>query len=55
MSKNPDYTESRNSYMKRIATKCRICGNQLLDPSDAKQEMHFKCKKAYKKKSYGVK
>ena len=55
MSSNPKYVKSRGSYMKRIATVCRICGNQLLDPADSKQEMHQKCKNGFKKTTYGVK
>lgn len=54
MTNDPEYVESRISYMKRIATRCRICGGQLTDPEDAKREMHEKCLKNYKKKSYGV-
>ena len=41
--------------MKRIATRCRICGGQLTWPSEAKNEMHDICAKEYKSKSYGVK
>jgi hypothetical protein len=54
MSKNPDYVDSRHSYGKRIATKCRICGKRMYDPEDCKNEMHEKCLKGYKKKSYKV-
>jgi len=54
MSKDPDYVESRRSYMKRIATRCRLCGKQLLDPMEARKEMHEGCIKQYKRKSYGV-
>ena len=54
MSKNPDYVASRHSYMKRIATKCRICGKTLYDPVDCKNEYHADCMKNYKKKSYKV-
>ena len=54
MSKDPDYVASRGSYMKRVATKCRICGGTMFDPVDCKQEMHKDCKKNYKKKTYGV-
>jgi len=54
MSKDPDYVESRRSYMKRIATRCRLCGKQLLDPMEARKEMHEECIKQYKRKSYGV-
>jgi hypothetical protein len=55
MSKNPNYVPSRISYNKKIATKCRICGKQLLDPVDAKNETHKECLKNYKRKTYGVK
>jgi len=55
VSKNPDYVKSRHSYMKRIATRCRICGKQLTDPEDAKNEVHPKCLREYKNKIYGVK
>ena len=55
MSKDPDYVDSNWSYKKRIATKCRVCGNQLTDPQDCKNEYHEGCIKNYKKKSYGVK
>ena len=54
MSHDPEYVESRISYMKRIATRCRICKGQLTDPEDAKNEMHKKCLEKYKKKSYGL-
>ena len=40
--------------IKKIATKCRICGGQLTDPSDMKKEMHRECKSNYKRKTYGV-
>ncbi len=52
MSKDPDYVNSRSSYNKRIATRCRICGKQLLDPIDARNEMHKECLEKYKRKSY---
>ena len=54
MSKNPDYTESKRSYMKRIATRCRICGGQLLDPTEAKKERHDACDKNYERKTRGL-
>ena len=54
MSKNPDYVKSKRSYMKRIATRCRICGGQLLEPTEAKKEMHDKCSKEYKSKTKGL-
>lgn len=42
--KDPEYTKSPWSYKKRVATKCRICGGQLLLPEENKQEMHTDCK-----------
>ncbi len=52
MSRNPDYVESRTSYMRRIATRCRICGGPLYDPEECKMEMHKKCLEKYKSKKY---
>ncbi len=52
MSKNPNYVKSRISYNGKVATRCRICGGQLLDPIDAKNEYHKACLKNYKRKSY---
>jgi len=54
MSENPDYVASRRSYMKRVATKCRICGRTMYDPVDCKQEMHESCKKNYRSKTKGM-
>ena len=54
MSHDPEYVESRISYMRRIATRCRICKGQLTDPEDSKNEMHKKCLEEYKNKSYGL-
>jgi hypothetical protein len=54
MSKDPDYTDSNWSYKKRIATKCRICGKQLLDPADCKKETHKECRENYKDNNYSV-
>ena len=54
MSKDPDYVNSRTSYNKKVATRCRICGKQLLDPVDAKNEHHKECLKKYKRKTYGA-
>jgi hypothetical protein len=51
---DPNYVPSRWSTDQRVATKCRICGGQLAHPLEAKQEMHDKCKKNYKRKTYGV-
>ena len=53
--KNPDYVPSRHSHNKQIATRCRICGGQLLDPLEARKEKHDRCLKEYKKKIYRVK
>lgn len=41
--KDPEYVTSGWSYKKKIATKCRICGGQLLLPEDMKKEMHHEC------------
>ena len=41
--KDPDYTPSIRSYKKRIATKCRICGGQLVLPEEMKKELHADC------------
>tara|TARA_R100000734_G_C3289629_1_gene81675 strand:- start:462 stop:626 length:165 start_codon:yes stop_codon:yes gene_type:complete len=41
--KNPNYVSSHMTYKKRIATSCRICGQQLLLPEEIKKEMHKKC------------
>lgn len=51
---DPDYTGSRHSYNKRIATKCRICGQQMTHPKDCVDEVHLRCLQTYKKKTYGV-
>ena len=49
---DPDYVDSKINYNRRIATRCRICGHQLLTPEEQKQEMHHKCKKNFKDKDY---
>tara|TARA_R110002012_G_scaffold78739_1_gene200558 strand:+ start:261 stop:428 length:168 start_codon:yes stop_codon:yes gene_type:complete len=41
--KDPKYTKSHRTYKKRIATSCRICGQQLLIPEEIKKEMHINC------------
>jgi len=41
--KDPKYVKSHRSYKKRIATSCRICGQQLLIPEEIKKEMHEEC------------
>ena len=38
-----DWTE--RAYKKRVATRCRVCGGQLLESSEIKKEMHDKCNK----------
>jgi len=43
--KDPKYTSSHRAYKKRIATSCRICGQQLLLPEEIKKEMHLECAK----------
>ena len=50
--KDPDYTESNWSYKKRIATKCRICGGQLILPDEMKKEIHAECDKNIKNNTY---
>ncbi len=47
---DPEYVNSKFSYNRRIATRCRICGHQLLTPEEQKQEMHDKCKKEFSSK-----
>tara|TARA_R110000803_G_scaffold86474_1_gene152852 strand:- start:24445 stop:24615 length:171 start_codon:yes stop_codon:yes gene_type:complete len=41
--KDPKYTNSHRAYKKRIATSCRICGQQLLIPEEIRREMHDNC------------
>jgi hypothetical protein len=41
--KNPEYVPSHRSYGKRVATRCRICGGQLLIPEEIKNEVHESC------------
>ena len=53
MSKNPEYSKSKRSYMKRIATRCRICGGLLLDPAEQKKERHDRCDKNFKRTTRG--
>ena len=50
--KDPDYVKSRHSYNKRIATKCRICGKQITHPIECRNEVHDKCVKEYKRKTW---
>jgi hypothetical protein len=41
--KDPKYVNSHRTYKKRIATSCRICGQQLLLPEEIKKEIHNDC------------
>jgi hypothetical protein len=41
--KNPDFVKSHRAYGKRIATRCRICGGQLLIPEEIKKQVHEVC------------
>ena len=41
--KDPNYVSSHRSYKKRIATRCRVCGGQLLLLEEIKLERHKKC------------
>lgn len=43
--RNPEYVESHRAYKKRIATRCRVCGGQLLISHEIKNEMHDDCNK----------
>ena len=51
---NPKYVPSRWARDNRIATSCRICGKQLTHPTEMKNEMHDRCVKLHKRKTYGV-
>tara|TARA_B100000963_G_C22628807_1_gene673818 strand:- start:3252 stop:3419 length:168 start_codon:yes stop_codon:yes gene_type:complete len=50
--KDPEYEKSIWSYKKRIATKCRICGGQLILPQEMKNEIHDDCDKQLKNNTY---
>ena len=50
--KDPNYVSSHRAYKKRIATKCRVCGGQLLLPEEIKMERHAKCSLETKSKIY---
>lgn len=43
--KNPDYVPSIRAHKKRVATRCRVCGGQLIESSEIKKEMHERCNK----------
>ena len=47
VDKNPDYVKGKKGS---IATRCRICGRQLANPDDMKNEIHSHCLKKYKSK-----
>lgn len=49
---DPEYVDSNRAYKKRVATRCRICGGQLLLPTDMKKEYHETCDKAYKSNTF---
>jgi len=51
MTKNPDYTGNDGSH-KLFATRCRICGVQLMHPHDVVKESCLKCRENYKRKYY---
>lgn len=40
--KNPEYTLNSRSN-KNIATRCRVCGGQLLSADEMKKELHDEC------------
>jgi len=39
---NPEYVLNKRKN-KKIATRCRVCGGQLLLPSEIKNEIHDIC------------
>lgn len=48
--KNPEYAEYGEH--KKIATRCRLCGKQILDPTEFREEAHSKCVKDYKGRTF---
>lgn len=42
--KNPEYVLNKRKNTK-IATRCRVCGEQLLLPDEIKNELHVHCDK----------
>jgi|TARA_R100000734_G_C3200208_1_gene19360 hypothetical protein len=42
--KNPEYTKNAKRN-KNIATRCRVCGGQLLNADEMKKELHDECDK----------
>tara|TARA_R100001230_G_C5529843_1_gene64166 strand:+ start:19 stop:192 length:174 start_codon:yes stop_codon:yes gene_type:complete len=52
--KNPEFTKSHWSYKNRIATKCRICGGQLLLPEEMQQQYHTACAEKIEDNTYSM-
>ena len=48
--KNPEYVQ--NTRGKPIATRCRVCGGQLVNAVEFKLEAHEQCLKQYKSNKY---
>lgn len=46
---NPEYVDYHRGG--KIATRCRICGGQLITPQDMKLEYHELCANNYKSKN----
>ena len=42
--KDPEYMQG-NRRNNKIATRCRVCGGQLLNTQEIKMEIHEKCNK----------
>lgn len=40
--KNPEYILNKRSN-KKVATRCRVCGGQLMVATEIKNEIHDKC------------
>jgi len=40
---DPEYTKNTRGYKNRVATRCRVCGGQLLMAEEIKIEMHEHC------------
>ena len=45
---DPEYVNSKFGYNRKIATRCIICGGQLLTPEEMNLEMHEQCRKDFK-------
>lgn len=50
--KDPNYVSSHRAYKNRVATRCRVCGGQLLLPEEIRMERHKKCVPKPKSKIY---